>query len=73
MTFFEHGMVGINGALAAGLDRRYGWPIVAMAGVSAMLPDWDGLTILLGARVLHHLKADRISGTGVLVVGNAPN
>jgi hypothetical protein len=49
MTFFEHAMVGINGAMAADLHRRHGWPLVALAGFSAILPDWDGLTIFLGA------------------------
>jgi membrane-bound metal-dependent hydrolase YbcI (DUF457 family) len=49
MTAYEHAMVGINGALAAGLHRRHGWQIVAWAGLAAILPDWDALTILLGA------------------------
>jgi hypothetical protein len=48
MTVYEHAMLGINGALAAGLAPRYGWPIVAMAGAAAVLPDLDGLTILFG-------------------------
>ena len=30
MTTFEHAMLGINGALAVGLHRRFGWQIVAM-------------------------------------------
>jgi len=46
MTTYEHAMLGITGALAAGLHRRYGWQIVAMAGVTAVLPDWDGLSLL---------------------------
>jgi hypothetical protein len=67
MTFFEHAMVGINGSLAAGLHRRYGWPIVAMAGFTAMLPDWDGLTILLGANC--YAQAHRVWGHNLLVAG----
>lgn len=39
-------MLGINGALAAGLSRRFGWQVVAMTGMAAVSPDWDGLTIL---------------------------
>jgi len=51
MTTFEHAMLGVDGALAAGLDRRWGWPIVAVAGFVAVLPDWDGLAILFGVAV----------------------
>ena len=43
-------MLGVDGALAVGLHRRYGWQIVAWSGCAAVLPDWDGLTLLLGAR-----------------------
>ena len=42
-------MLGATAALAAGLHRNWGWPIVAMASVTAVLPDWDGLSILFGA------------------------
>lgn len=48
MTTFEHAMLGTTGALAVGLHRR-SWQIVAMAGVAAVLPDWDGLSLLFGA------------------------
>ena len=48
MTTYEHAMLGITGALAAGLHRRHGWQIVAMAGVAAVLPDWDGLSLSWG-------------------------
>jgi len=67
MTFFEHAMVGIDGALAAGLHRRRGWPIVAMAGFTAMLPDWDGLTILLGPSC--YAQGHRVWGHNLLVAG----
>jgi len=40
-------MLGINGAIAAGVDARYGWKIVALAGVAAVAPDWDGLPMLV--------------------------
>jgi hypothetical protein len=60
MTTFEHAMLGATGAMAAGLHRR-GWEIVAVATVAAVLPDWDGLSLLFGAsaydrfhRVLGH-------------------
>lgn len=65
MTPFEHALVGIDGALAAGLHRRYGWQIVALAGCAAVLPDWDGLTILCGARL--YAEGHRIWGHNLLV------
>jgi membrane-bound metal-dependent hydrolase YbcI (DUF457 family) len=49
MTFYEHAMLGANGALALGLHRRHGWRIVALSGLAAVLPDWDGLSLLFGA------------------------
>ncbi|MDY0165006.1 MAG: metal-dependent hydrolase [Thermoguttaceae bacterium] len=48
MTAFEHALFGATATLAAGLHRRYGWPIAAMAGVAAVAPDWDGLALLFG-------------------------
>jgi hypothetical protein len=48
MTIYEHAMIGINGTLALGLNRRHGWQIVAFAGLAAVLPDLDGLAIVLG-------------------------
>lgn len=67
MTFFEHAMVGINGAMATNLHRRHGWPIVAMAGAMAMLPDWDGLTILLNWNC--YAQGHRVWGHNLLVAG----
>ncbi len=46
MTTYEHAMLGIDGTLALGLHRSHGWKIAAMAGLAAIAPDWDGLTIL---------------------------
>jgi membrane-bound metal-dependent hydrolase YbcI (DUF457 family) len=67
MTFFEHAMVGVNAAMAVGLLRRRGWPIVAMAGFAALLPDWDGLTILFGAN--SYADGHRVWGHNLLVAG----
>jgi LexA-binding, inner membrane-associated putative hydrolase len=47
MTTFEHAMLGINGVLAAGLHRRFGWQLVALAGFAAVAPDWDGIPMLM--------------------------
>jgi membrane-bound metal-dependent hydrolase YbcI (DUF457 family) len=49
LTSYEHAMLGATAALATGLHRKWGWPIVALASVAAVLPDWDGLSILFGA------------------------
>jgi membrane-bound metal-dependent hydrolase YbcI (DUF457 family) len=67
MTFFEHALVGVDGAVAAGLHRRFGWPIVALSASMAVLPDWDGLTILLGARCF--ADAHRVWGHNLPVAG----
>jgi membrane-bound metal-dependent hydrolase YbcI (DUF457 family) len=67
MTVYEHAMVGIDGALAAGLHRRYGWQIIAWAGIAALLPDWDALTILLGSQCFS--EAHRLWGHNLLVAG----
>ncbi len=57
-------MLGATGAMAAGLHRR-SWQIVALAGAAAVLPDWDGLSILLGAAAFDHIH--RTVGHNVLV------
>jgi len=48
MLYYDHAMLGITVALAAGVHRRHGWPLIVTAGVAAMLPDWDGLSKLAG-------------------------
>ena len=67
MTVYEHALVGVDGALAAGLHRRYGWQIVAWAACAAVLPDWDGLTLLLGPS--WYALGHRVWGHNVLVAG----
>lgn len=39
-------MVGILGAMALGLHKRFGWSVVAFAAVASNVPDWDGLPML---------------------------
>jgi hypothetical protein len=46
MTTPEHTLVGIHRALAAGCQRRFGWPAVVLAGLASNVPDWDGLPML---------------------------
>ncbi len=64
MTTYEHAMLGITGVLATGLNRRYGWPIVALAAVAAISPDWDGLTIVAGSAAF--AASHRLWGHNVL-------
>ena len=67
MTVYEHAMIGINGTLAMGLHRQHGWQIVALAGMAAVLPDLDGLTILLGPSL--YADGHRLWGHNLLVAG----
>jgi hypothetical protein len=53
MTSFEHALLGVNGVLAVGLHRTYGWQLAAIAGIAATLPDWDGLTILFSTQLFN--------------------
>lgn len=65
MTTYEHALLGATGAIASGLHRRYGWPVVGMAAVTAVLPDWDGLSILFGADMFD--RVHRVIGHNLLV------
>jgi len=64
MTTIEHALLGINGTLAAGLHRRWGWPIVALAGVAAVSPDWDG--VFLVSRSISLVEGHRVWGHNLL-------
>ncbi len=57
-------MLGIDGVLALGLHRKYGWQLVALAGVAATLPDWDGLSILVNAQWFN--ESHRVWGHNLL-------
>ncbi len=57
-------MLGINGVLATGLQRRFGWQVAALAGLAAIAPDWDGLTILWSTTVF--ADAHRVWGHNLL-------
>jgi membrane-bound metal-dependent hydrolase YbcI (DUF457 family) len=50
MTVFEHAMLGGSLAVATGFHRRYGWSIAATAATAAVIPDWDGVSLLFGGR-----------------------
>jgi membrane-bound metal-dependent hydrolase YbcI (DUF457 family) len=67
MTLYEHAMLGATGALAAGLHRRCGWQIVAMAGCVAAVPDWDGALLFVDRQGFASIH--RIWGHNLLVAG----
>jgi membrane-bound metal-dependent hydrolase YbcI (DUF457 family) len=69
MTVYEHAMIGIDGALALNLQRCWGWPIVALAGLAAVLPDLDGLAILFGFQC--YAEGHRLWGHNLLAAGIA--
>lgn len=46
MTTPEHTLVGIHAAIAVGAHQRFGWALVALAGIASNFPDWDGLPML---------------------------
>ena len=64
MTTLEHAMLASYGVLASGLNRSRGWQLVAVAGVAAILPDWDGLTLLWSVSLFD--EAHRCWGHGLL-------
>jgi membrane-bound metal-dependent hydrolase YbcI (DUF457 family) len=76
MTIFEHALIGVNGTLALGLGKRFGWPIVAWAAVASVLPDWDGVCLLLGTSYYglgHRIWGHNLLITAILtcIVGSA--
>ncbi len=69
MTVFEHAMMGASLALATGLQGRHGWRMVVLAGAAATLPDWDGLTIVLGPQA--YARGHRVWGHNLLTASIA--
>jgi hypothetical protein len=41
MVYYDHALVGATLAVAVGAQRRYGWPVVVLAALAGMFPDWD--------------------------------
>lgn len=64
MTALEHALVGGFLVCAVGGTKRYGWQLAAAAGVAAVLPDWDGLTLAGGVALFD--QAHRVWGHGLL-------
>ncbi len=44
MVYYDHAMLGATLAVAVGAQRRKGWPIVILAALAGMFPDWDALS-----------------------------
>jgi membrane-bound metal-dependent hydrolase YbcI (DUF457 family) len=53
MEYYDHGMVGATLAVAVGAQRRHGWPVVVLAALAAMFPDWDALSKHISADTYH--------------------
>lgn len=70
MEYHDHAMVGGTLAVAVGAQRRHGWPVIALAALAGMVPDWDALakhfspeTYQAGHRVWgHNLFAVTLAG-----------
>src|SRR5262249_39949001 len=43
MVYYDHALVGATLSVAAGMQRRYGWPAVMLAALAGMFPDWDAI------------------------------
>ncbi|TWT79901.1 hypothetical protein CA13_13090 [Planctomycetes bacterium CA13] len=54
MTTFEHALLGMNGLLATGLQKRHGWKLAALAAFAAIAPDWDGLPMFIDMSRFEH-------------------
>ncbi len=65
MTTYEHAMVGITGFMATGLQRKYGWQMVLIAGIAAMSPDWDALPYVIDHDMFE--RGHRVWGHNVLI------
>ena len=65
MTTFEHFMVGVSIPLAMGLQKRYGWRIATLGGVSAAMPDWDALPYLFSNEI--YAAAHRVWGHNLII------
>ena len=68
MTTYEHAMLGLTLALAAGAHRRHGWALPVTAAVAAALPDWDAVTIFFGPEA--YATGHRTWGHNLLCAGS---
>jgi membrane-bound metal-dependent hydrolase YbcI (DUF457 family) len=77
MIYYDHAMLGATLAVAVGAQRRYGWPVVGLAALAGMFPDWDAMSkhlwptaYALGHRVWgHNLFAATLAGIALGAVG----
>jgi hypothetical protein len=86
MIYYDHGMLGATVGVAAGAQRRYGWPVILLAALAGMFPDWDAAAIhisaetyQIGHRVWGHnlfavtLAGLALGGAGYLIHQSAPS
>jgi len=65
MQYYDHALMGATLGLATGTQRKYGWPIVAMAAAAASLPDWDAVPYPSGTQ--WYSEVHRVWGHNLLV------
>jgi hypothetical protein len=66
MIHYDHGMVGATVALAVGAHRRHGWPIVFLAALIGMFPDWDAVPRHVSPEI--YRRGHRIWGHNIFAV-----
>ena len=66
MTTIEHALVGMHGALLLGVNSRAGWAGIALATIASILPDWDGLVLLVSVEQFD--AGHRVWGHNLLVI-----
>jgi membrane-bound metal-dependent hydrolase YbcI (DUF457 family) len=66
MVYYDHALIGATIAVAAGVQKRYGWPPVVLAGLAGMFPDWDATSKLLWPQT--YARGHRVWGHNVFAV-----
>ena len=77
MVHYDHAMLGATIALALGVQRRFGWPAVALAALAGACPDWDATPKHFSPRTYqiahrywgHNLFAAALAGLAIGGVG----
>ncbi|QDU82764.1 hypothetical protein Pla110_45260 [Polystyrenella longa] len=66
MTTIEHALVGMHGALLLGVNTKAGWAAITLAAVASILPDFDGLALLVSVEQFD--AGHRVWGHNLLVI-----
>jgi hypothetical protein len=66
MVYYDHALIGATIAVAAGVQKRYGWPPVVLAALAGMFPDWDATSKHLWPQA--YARGHRVWGHNVFAV-----